>query len=216
MTGENHIGLYQRDGLTYFAPAKNDQKISNIHKWEQAIYSKANPHRTSEIWQYVYGINTAANSFHWNNVAEYDYTFRQLMSTYPTISWAKTYVKGSNLSMRDALNKSQQSNNNSKSSINNTCWQFNKGKCSDKNCQNGDHHCSYCGKWGHGLFNCRKGKEIKEGNCAVLFRILADRRASSRKTNEIPPVRGTSASLYQFKDQCKLEAESQQSMKMPL
>ena len=49
--------------------------------------------------------------------------------------------------------------------------------------------------------------------CAVPFCILADRQTSSRKTSEIPPVRGTSASLYQFKDQCKLEAESPQSMK---
>ena len=50
--------------------------------------------------------------------------------------------------------------------------------------------------------------------CAVPFSTLAGSWAWSRKTSEIPPVRGTSASLFQ--EQCKLDAQSQQSVKMPL
>ena len=167
---ESRMGIYQRDGLTYFAPASDkDNKITNVRKWEQAfrvyaaIYSKANPHRSSEIWQYVYTINTAASSYHWNNVAEYDYTFRQLMGTYPQRSWAKTYLQGWNLSMRDPISKGQSSQNKNSNNPNNNCWAFNKGKCFDRNCQNGDHKCSYCGKWGHGLHNCRKRKRNQGG-----------------------------------------------------
>ena len=88
--GESRMGIFQRNGVTYFAPAsERDNKISNVRKWEQAfrvyavIYSKANPHRSSEIWQYMYVINTAASTYHWSNISEYDYTFRHLMAMYP-------------------------------------------------------------------------------------------------------------------------------------
>ena len=168
---DSRMGIYQRDGLTYFAPAVDkDNKITNIRKWEQAfrvyaaIYSKANPHRSSEIWQYVYVINTAASAYQWHNVSEYDYTFRQLMSTYPHRSWAKTYVQGWNLAMRDPIIKGGGGSGNlNKNSADNNCWAFNKGKCFDKNCNKGDHKCSYCGKWGHGLHNCRKRKRNQSG-----------------------------------------------------
>ena len=93
VSDNQRMGLFNKDGLTYFAPAgEREGKITNIHKWEQAfrvhaaIYSKVNPNRASEIWQYVYVINSAANSYHWDNVAEYDYTFRHLMATYPECS----------------------------------------------------------------------------------------------------------------------------------
>ena len=87
---ENRMGLFTKDGVTYFAPTlQRDTKISNVKRWEQAfhvyasIYSKANPTRASEIWQYVHIINSAATSYQWSNVAEYNFTFRQLMAAYP-------------------------------------------------------------------------------------------------------------------------------------
>ena len=107
------MAMFSKDGLTYFAPvSEKDHKITNVRCWEQAfrvyaaIYSKANPQRSAEIWQYVYVINSAAATYVWDNVAEYDYMFRQLMATYPTRSWAKTYLQGWNLSMLDHLSKS--------------------------------------------------------------------------------------------------------------
>ena len=39
-------------------------------------YMRANPERASEIWQYVYCINTVALSYHWDGVAYCDATFR--------------------------------------------------------------------------------------------------------------------------------------------
>ena len=95
--------LLPRDG--------NKRKISSVRKWEQAfrlytaIYSRANPHRVAEIWQYVYVINLAATSYTWDNVASYDYTFRQLMSEYPDRSWALIYNQMWNLAMRDPISR---------------------------------------------------------------------------------------------------------------
>ena len=82
----NELEPVNKDGVAYFSPATEKAKITGIRSWEQAfrvyaaIYSKAQPSRASEIWQYIYVINIAASSYSWDNVAFYDYTFRQLMS----------------------------------------------------------------------------------------------------------------------------------------
>ena len=162
---DGRMGLYSKDGMTYFAPAaEKEVKISNVRRWEQAfriyaaIYSNANPHRASEIWQYVHVINSAASSFIWGNVAEYDFTFRQLMAAYPARSWAKTYVQGWNIIMRDHIVRDQVSTPGCNFNKDNICWPFNKGKCTDPSCMK-DHKCGYCGRFGHGIFNCRKKKK---------------------------------------------------------
>ena len=86
---ENKMELVYKDGHSYFVPAVTDGKINGIRRWEQAfrvyaaIYSEANPARAAEIWQYVHIMNTAAASYSWENVSNYDYTFRHLMSQYP-------------------------------------------------------------------------------------------------------------------------------------
>ena len=53
-------------------------------------------------------------------------------------------------------------------------------------------------------------------SCAVPIRILAGRRASSRKTGEIPPVKETSASLQELKGPGQVRTGSHWSMQMPL
>ena len=105
--------LINRDGSTYFVPVglDRDQKINNIRKWEQAfrayvtIYSRANPSRSAEVWQYIYTINLAANAYAWENVASYDYTFRQLMSQYPAWNWSTIYQQMWSLTMRDPISR---------------------------------------------------------------------------------------------------------------
>ena len=70
-------------------------------------------------------INSAAATYQWHNVSEYDYTFRQLMSEYPGRSWAKTYLQGWNLIMRDVISKD--SNNTGGSKVkDNSCWLLTK------------------------------------------------------------------------------------------
>ena len=94
---ENRMDLVYKDGHSYFVQAASDNKITGVRKWEQAfrvyatIYCQANPLLAAEIWQYVYTINSAASAYVWDNVSQYDITFRQLMSQYPNQSWAKIY-----------------------------------------------------------------------------------------------------------------------------
>ena len=81
-------------------PIPRTGKINNIEKWDQAfrvyaaIYTRANPERSSEMWQYVYVIHTAAASNPWDNVYYYDMNFRELMATKPWRSWSKNLHSG--------------------------------------------------------------------------------------------------------------------------
>ena len=174
MTEDNKMELVSKNGMTYFVPAADREKIGGVRKWEQAfrvyatIYSQANPHRSPEIWQYIHVINMAASSFIWDNVASYDFTFRQLMAAYPHRSWARTYGQYWNLCMRDPIGSRHggAGNNNSKNSKRNRdnyCWTFNKNKCNNgANCPH-EHRCLYCDGWGHGMYNCFKLQRRNSG-----------------------------------------------------
>ena len=109
---ENRLEWIQKDGGTFLVPANCNNNITSIRKWEQAfrayatIYCGAYPHRSKEIWQYIAVINTTAAAYSWDNVYNYDLTFRHLMAFNPQRSWAVTYNQIWNLSMRDPLPKS--------------------------------------------------------------------------------------------------------------
>ena len=185
-----------RDGGTFLVPAKKQSRISSFRKWEQAfrvfamIYCGKNPHRAHEIWQYISVINTAASSFIWDNIYQYDVKFRQLMQFNPSRSWAITYNHMWNLTMRDPLparfnNKGFNGNNMSSNSGNSSkygqkthtqgssrksgkptyCWNFNKGlKCKfGAKCRFVE-RCSYCDSPTHGIIACpkldKKDKEV--------------------------------------------------------
>ena len=101
---DNHLEWIHQDGGTFLAPVVDRaNKITNFRKWDQAfrvyatIYCRANPSRAKEIWQYVLVINTAATTFMWDNVYEYDVTFRHLMPFNLNRSWAVTYNQMWNL-----------------------------------------------------------------------------------------------------------------------
>ena len=177
--------LASKDGAFFFVPAgeKEVTKISGIRKWEQAfrvyaaIYSKANPHRAAEIWQYVYIINLASNSFSWDNVACYDYAFRQLMARHPERSWSTIFQQMWSLSMRDPVHRNstgggqqfglgQDRGNNSgnqhgRNNRDRYCWKFNKNRCNFGTRCRFEHNCYYCDGHGHGLFNCPR-KQAKQ------------------------------------------------------
>ena len=181
--GGQRMELVSRGGETYIMPVEKDYKITNVRKWEQAfriyaaIYSQANPHRSSEIWQYVFVINSAASSYVWENVASYDYTFRQLMACNPLRNWSNIYHQMWNLTMRDSIpkngfqngagnNANQNKRNGRKSQGEGKrvayCWSFNRGeKCKfDPNCKFVK-RCSYCDSTAHGQFECPKLKDRK-------------------------------------------------------
>ena len=183
---EGKMDLINKDGQTYFVSAQKETKITNVRRWEQAfriyaaIYSTANPHRAAEIWQYVYVINSAASTYVWEEVAYYDYTFRQLMAANPERSWAKTYVQMWQMALRTHLNKgnsfgfrsfqSQNQNHysgghseNGQKPKSKYCWKFNRNfGCQDASCKY-PHKCYYCHN-NHGIHVCRKKDKRGGGN----------------------------------------------------
>ena len=181
-TGEPKTELVFWEGKPVFLPYTDKNKVINgVRRWEQAfrvyvaIYSQANPSRSAEIWQYVF-INTAAASYAWNNVAEYDFAFRQMMAKNPKRSWSKIYTQMWNICLTEVNNKQNQfgANQNcnspgfsgggpcmnapgikSGSSKPDYCWRFNKnGKCKFGNSCKFFNKCSYCDSPSHGLYNC--------------------------------------------------------------
>ena len=171
--------------------ANKDTKITGIRRWEQAfrayttIYCAPNPHRAKEIWQYINVINTAASSYAWDNVYNYDITFRHLMAFNPHRSWSVVYNQMWNLSMRDPLPKNQGgkyfqfhgsnqgngsnrqqhqggSKQNGEKKKPDYCWNFNKGiPCKfGKRCRFIE-KCSYCESASHGVHICPKLEQKK-------------------------------------------------------
>ena len=86
------LEIRNKDGRSFFVPSsEKDQPIINCFKrWEQAfrilsgIYTQMHPDRANQLYHYVDTISTAADSFVWENVYNYDQTFRQ--SSYDRIS----------------------------------------------------------------------------------------------------------------------------------
>ena len=188
---EGRLEWMQRDGGTYLVPATRDSKITGIRRWEQAfrayatIYCGANPYRAKEIWQYIAVINTAAASCTWDNVYNYDITFRHLMAFNPQRSWAITYNQMWNLSMKDPLPRNQHKfgstnynsqNGSAKGSGNGKfkhkksdyCWNYNRGvKCKFGSKCRFIERCSYCDSGAHALFNCPKKKQKTSGEAGT-------------------------------------------------
>ena len=128
---ESRMQLVNKDGISYFVPSVDREcRIDSIKKWEQAfrvyttIYCKANPLRAGEILQYVDVIHRAAAIFNWDNVAKYDYVFRQLMAEKPHRSWAKVYTQMWNITLNEPIKKfnenSSYNGNNSNNSQRNS------------------------------------------------------------------------------------------------
>ena len=181
---DNRLEFVTHEGHTYLAPVgdKDGNKINGIRRWDQAfrvyaaIFCKGNPTHAAEIWQYTHTINMAASSYTWDNVAYYDYTFRQMMSVNPNRSWGKTFGQLWSLSMTNPIQcngnyqgqqgfnsgysrsgqKSNKTQGNSKRSGGaRPCWKFNKNQPCNGSCRF-DHKCSYCGAKGHSVLDCNK------------------------------------------------------------
>ena len=165
-----------KEGQSYYVPMEDKEaiKINSFGRWEQAfrvyaaIYTRVNPHRGAEIYQYIHSINCAATSFTWENVAYYDYHFRKDMERFPQRSWAKTNTQLWTLSMRDPLpSRSFQSpvSGGKKDFRDTACWRYNRNQCrkSAKDCKF-EHRCSFCGGNNHIYPDCYKRKRQNGGN----------------------------------------------------
>ena len=162
-----------KEGLNKYELVQNEgeNRITNVYRWEQAfrvyatIYSKANPIRGPEIWQYIDSIHRAAKTFNWDAVAEYDYCFRQLMGEYPDRSWAKIYQQMWNLTLCEGGQKTNTHHDKRRESHRDkettVCWKFNKSHCNyGKKCRF-EHKCSYCGSYSHPYQSCPKRSRNK-------------------------------------------------------
>ena len=164
---EQRMEIVNKDGKAFLTPAiDRDNKIYNIHRWDQAfrvyatIYSEANPLHAAEIWQYIDVIHRAARAFNWENVANYDYVFRQLMAANPNRKWSKTYTQMWNLNLCEPLAKVSPANNakvgGRSAKPDGICWRYNKNKCKYGDECRFEHRCSYCLKMGHPASKCFK------------------------------------------------------------
>ena len=170
------------EGYPVWEPCDDKEtRITNIYRWDQAfrvyatIYSKENPARAAEIWQYIESIHNAAKIYCWDNVANYDYCFRQLMSDNPDRSWAKPYLQMWTTTLcepysRSSSNKNDAGGRRDTGNKSNYCWRYNKNKCNNPHCRF-EHKCSYCGGFNHQYINCykrsgnkRKGQDRNESD----------------------------------------------------
>ena len=142
------------------APVSGSQEkcITHIRKWEQAfrvyasIYCHANPLRTTEIWQYIDVINSAATAYTWDNVSRYDYTFRQLM----VFNLKPISKSNSRNEHGKSGNRRSSEGSNDGRDISDYCWSFNRGFCKFGSSCNFINRCNYCDSKSHGVNSCYK------------------------------------------------------------
>lgn len=141
------LELTSREGHTYYVPPVSEKDapcITGFVTWEKAfqvymgLYLRANPSRSLQMLQYINKIRSAAATFVWYNVENYDIIHRQLMEEDPTWNWGHTYQDAWNEEMKKRLPEqpwvdrcskggNQLTGGKAKKPI---CIQFNKnGKC---------------------------------------------------------------------------------------
>ena len=187
--------LVNKGGWTAWEPATKRQKITNVFQWEKAfrvymaIYTKANPTKSSEMIQYLHTIHHAASKYAWNNVAYYDRVFRKWMEKNPNRSWGKTLNQMWNICLTDPIGRGSYSNqqSNGKKEGRSTCWKFNKGHCSYPNCKF-IHKCTYCGGTSHGAATC-----FKKGSGRKSEQQTTGRQNGSSRNNQNGQGNGSAA-----------------------
>ena len=111
--------------------------------------------------QYLHVIHSAAATFYWGNMAQYDFVFRKRMGQKPHRNWACTDVQLWTKTMVNPLNKSYNNSNYSTPSSGKkdwreiACWRYNKRKCHKVDCRF-KHRCSFCSSFSHIYLNCLK------------------------------------------------------------
>ena len=151
----NRLEMVSREGYSFLVPAtdKDLPKINSFKRWEVAfrvyagIFTRANPSRATEIFQYTDAVCEATDNYVWDNVYTYDIIHRCFMVNNPLRSWSAIYLQAWGVRLRDPLTKSPVgywTNSNGKSgrlgnvrgSSKEACWRFNKGKYSyGSNCR---------------------------------------------------------------------------------
>ena len=131
---------------------------------------EAYPGKSGELVQYNHIIHTASQTFAWDNVYRYDREFRVHMSKHhPVRSWAVILQQAWSVYLKDKVGNQNSPSHNHQSQKGNgaqkkICFDFNRGECTFGQRCRFDHRCSFCNKYGHGSFNCRKARRGSRNN----------------------------------------------------
>ena len=174
--------------------------INSYIKWEQAlrifsdIYTRAHPHKSTELIQYNHVIHSISLTFIWDNVYAYDKEFRLHVSKYPQRNWGVILQQAWSMKLRDRISGGNFRNNGTSPSfspagsggvsrggkVNEPCRKFNKGRCKFGASCRYDHRCSYCHKFGHNVLSCHKLIADRERSASSSKR---ENQAIGNKTN---------------------------------
>ena len=108
---DQRMEIVNRNGMTYLSPVSDREatSVNNYNKWEQAfrIYSNVltstYPQKSTELLQYNHTIHTAATSYIWENVYNYDKEFRQHIARHPTRVWNVILQQAWTMILKDRL-----------------------------------------------------------------------------------------------------------------
>ena len=106
---DGHLELTVKNGKTFWSPISEVVSINCFNHWEQAfhifsnIYTKAHPHRASELIQYNHIIYTISLTYVWDNVYTYDKEFRIHMSCHPERNWLVILQQAWAMHLKDRL-----------------------------------------------------------------------------------------------------------------
>ena len=167
---DQRMELVVKGGQTYFAPVSEREisSITNFSRWEQAfrifsnVLTKVYPAKASELIQYNHTIYTAALTFAWDNVYQYDKEFRMHVSKFPQRSWAIILQQAWSMCLKDRVKINMEDNHSpgghqKPTKIREPCKRYNKGKCTYGAGCKFEHRCAIkkCQKFGHRAHICR-------------------------------------------------------------
>lgn len=168
---EGRVSIVYKDGKLEGIPSENKEMvhITSFERWLVAfevyagIYTRRNPVRAPEIFQYIYKIRKGAEVYQWHNVYTYDKIFRTHMGKNPGRNWGSALRDTWDNHVRETQLKTAGVGGNAsppnveKKKKKGFCWKFNKsGYCSSGSSCEWDHRCEVCGLPNHGKYNCRR------------------------------------------------------------
>lgn len=184
---DDRLQMINKDGISCFVPADKDnyKEIASYKQWEVAfkvfmgIYITKWPEHSNELLQYSHIIQTAALTYPWESVYNYDIAFRDIKTDHSDRMWSMICQHTWSLEIGEPSSKlafqgaSLGANNSgtTRGQTRKVCWRFNKGKCVFGAACEFDHRCSVCGGRSHGRSTCyRRGggertrdrKEVKK------------------------------------------------------